>query len=233
MVRSMLPVRLLAAALPLLGAGGCQGTRPPGTEPPVTAAPTPKDRTPQLGAVLPGAPRPLAPFATRPLAIYPLQRIAPGDSLGWAARAATAAFDDELRFALAGRTGLSAWRGLADVERAAKRATPYSPTLRDLPVEALVGRLDDRNRWVPATVAESVRILSGLVDVRWVLLPAQLRFVPAPEGGQLASVRLVLVDVRTGEIAAAADVRGEPATAWSPAVIAGLAGRVADQFVAP
>lgn len=218
--------------------GACGGS-PAAESAPKPAAPKapPKDDTPQLGAVAANAPRPMAAWATRPTGVYPLQRIAPADSAGWAAAipdvaAAMQAFDDELRFALTQRRGLSEWKQLPDLERAARRAVPFSPVLRDLPVEALVGKLDERLRSVPGSLAESIRKISGLTDVRWALVPAQVKFVAAA-GGQRAVVRVLLIDARTGEIGFAADVLGEVAPSWAPVVLASVAQRVADQFVAP
>jgi hypothetical protein len=241
MPRSVVVNALLSAALAASVAASmaaCGGTPAPDSaaKPPAPAAP-PKDDTPQLGAVVSGASRPMSPWATRPVAVYPLQRIAPADSAGWASAipdvsAAMQAFDDELRFALTQRRGLSEWKQLPDLERAARRAVPFSPVLRDLPVEALVGKLDERLRSVPGSLAESIRKISGLTDVRWALVPAQVKFVPAA-GGQRAVVRVLLIDARTGEIGFAADVLGEVAPAWAPVVLASVAQRVADQFVAP
>jgi hypothetical protein len=179
----------------------------------------------------------MAAWATRPVAVYPLQRVAPADSAGWAAAipdvsAALQAFDDELRFAFGQRRGLSEWKQVPDLERAARRAVPFAPALRDLPVDGLVAKLDERLRSVPGGLAESIRKISGLTDVRWALVPAQVKFVPAP-GGQRAVVRVLLVDARTGEIGYAADVLGEVSPTWAPVVLASAAQRVADQFVAP
>jgi hypothetical protein len=227
----------LAAGLGLSALTACGATRPADPDKPIAPKAPPRDNTPQLGAVAAGSARPLGTWATRPVAVYALQRLAPGDSAGWTAAIADPAdvqrrFDDELRFALEQRRGIPEWKQLPDLERAAKRATPFSPALRDLPVEPLTGKLDERLRTVPAPLAESIRMIGGLTGIRWALVPAQLKFVAAP-GGQRAAVRLVLVDARTGEIGFAADVLGEPAAAFGPGVIASVAQRVADQFVAP
>lgn len=232
-----LAVVTCTAALALSAIPACGGARPADPDKPAAPKAPPKDNTPQLGAVAAGSARPLGTWATRPTAVYPLQRLAPGDSAGWTAAIADPAalqraFDDELRFALEQRRGIPEWKQLPDLERAARRATPFSPALRDLPVEPLTGKLDERLRTVPAPLAESIRMLSGFTGIRWALVPAQLKFVPAP-GGQRASVRIVLVDARTGEIGFAADVLGEPAAAFGPGVVASVAQRVADQFVAP
>jgi hypothetical protein len=226
---------VVAMGLPALAA--CGGSRHADPDKPAAPKRAPKDNTPQLGAVAPGGVRPMGPWATRPVAVYALQRLAPNDSAGWTSAIADPpalqrAFDDELRFAFEQRRGLPEWKQLPDLERAARRATPFSPMLRDLPVEALVGRLDERLRTVPAPLAESIRMIGGLTGTRWALVPAQLKFLPAP-GGQRAVVRVLLVDGRSGEIGFAADVLGEPAAAFGPTVVASVAQRIADQFVAP
>lgn len=242
------PASLAAAAL-LAALGGCRGSAP-GTAPAAPATPRPeKPQVAQLGPVPASAPRPLAVFATRAVAVYPAQRLLPGDPLGWATRfpdpvAVLASFDEELRFALADRTGLGAWKWPADLERLARRARPVRIQLRDLPVDPLQGKVGEAQRTVPAGVAESMRLVLGFTDARWGFLPVHLRFVPVPPNvsgagdpaapvPQRAVLRVALVDARTGEVGFLGEVVGDPFPAWSPAVLASLAGRVADQFLAP
>ncbi len=191
----------------------------------------------QLGPVPSGGARPLTLFATRAMAVYPVQRLAPGDTLGWSARVADvnallASLDDEIRFAFDGRKGLGTWHFVPALERAARRAVPYRPAIRDLPVEPLMGVLSEDIRTIPAGLAESVRMIGGLTDVRWALVPVQVSFAPS-EGGQRAVLRIALIDVRLGEVAFAGDVLGETAATWSGTVLASVAQRLADQFVAP
>lgn len=228
-----------AAVTPLLGLAALAcGGRSSATDTAARPAPKPtRNAAVQLGPVATGAPRPLALFATRAIAVYPVQRLSPGDTLGWSARIADvnallASLDDEIRFAFEGRKGLGTWHFVPALERAARRAVPYRPSIRDLPVEPLMGVLSEDVRSIPAGLAESVRMIGGLVDVRWALVPVQLSFAPA-EGGQRAVLRIALIDVRLGEVAFAGDVLGESTGTWSGTVLASVAQRVADQFVAP
>jgi hypothetical protein len=103
------------------------------------------------------------------------------------------------------------------------------PTL--LPADRLRGRLTGGNM-VGEPLASQLRALSAIGGSRLALVPVELRFENAA-GGARPELRLVLIDTRTSMIRLALDAGGEAQSSFSPALLASIAGRVADLFAAP
>jgi hypothetical protein len=57
-----------------------------------------------------------------------------------------------------------------------------------------------------------------------------MRVAPDASGGGRATAHIVVVDTRAAKITWKGDVSGDVARAFTPAIAAGLAGRVADLF---
>lgn len=111
--------------------------------------------------------------------------------------ALTAWADSLLEASLAERAPEVLWVFPAEVRRQARKAA---------------GRLPDGPNWgqsvmrstqlktVPDPLRGNLRILMGLADGRFALLPASLHLTPAPEGGVRARLEAVLTDTRSGAV---------------------------------
>jgi hypothetical protein len=180
-------------------------------------------------------------FASRPVLIYPVQRVLEGDSLGWAAsipdrRAYLADFDAEFAFAMNDRQGLRAWKTLEAVDRAVKRVGPYAPEIREMPVSSLIGKIGEKERVLPASLADPMRAVSGFIEARWALLPVAIRFErvgPATSTAGRAVLRVAFIDTRAGEVGWIGDIASDTASSMSPKLLASVAQKLADQIVAP
>ena len=83
-------------------------------------------------------------------------------------------------------------------------------------------------------LAGQLRSLVALNDARYVLVPAELRFERAAQsaGAARAVLRVTVVDARMSRVRWAGDVASDTVSAFSPALAAGVAARLAD-LVAP
>lgn len=182
--------------------------------------------------------RPLAGMADQALIVLPTRYLRTADSLGWAAqvdeREWLSSVDDEIAFALSQRGAGRRWTLPADLSRAVRRNAAFAPDPGTVAAEPLRPRGRALEPRVPEPLISQLRSLIALRDdVRYALLPVEVRFEAAPEGGGRAVLNLVLVDVRRSEVAWAMDVASEPVDGFSPAVAASLGSRVADLIAAP
>ena len=182
--------------------------------------------------------RPLAGMADQALIVLPTRYLRASDSLGWSSevdeRRWLSSVDDEIAFALDQRGAARRWTLPADLARAVRRNAAFAPDPATVAAEPLRPRGRERPPRVPEPLISQLRSLIALRDeVRYALLPVEVRFEAVPEGGGRAVLHLVLVDVRRSEIAWAADVPSESVQAFSPAVAASLGSRVADLIAAP
>jgi hypothetical protein len=87
---------------------------------------------------------------------------------------------------------------------------------------------------VPEPLISQLRSLIALRDeVRYALLPVEIRFEAVDGEGGRAVLNLVLVDVRRAEVVWAVDLASEASHAFSPALAASLGSRFADLVAAP
>ena len=180
--------------------------------------------------------RPLAALAAQRLIVLPVQTLRGGDSLGWGARipgmrSYLASVDDEIAFALAERGLKDTWVYPPALARSARR----SPTLAVDPyaLGASALRTAQRAEGSPLVdpLASQLRALVALHDARYALVPAELRFEGASGKGR-AVLWLTLVDARSATLRWAGDVASDPVGAFSPALAASLAARLAELVVA-
>lgn len=128
---------------------------------------------------------PLAPFAAQRIVVVPTQRLRAGDSLGWAARAGEPAsylgrVDDEIVFTL-GERGLGRlWMMPGDVVRALRRNPTFEVDPHALDVDQFLRRPGREEVEVTGAVRAQLRAITALGDARYVLVPTELRFEPAP-----------------------------------------------------
>ena len=192
-------------------------------------------RTAPPDAAAAPAPRPLAGMAAQPVVVVPVQRLGAGDRLGWSAPAGPApallrALDDELAFALRERGTAPAWTLPPDVVRTARRSPTLGVDPYAVPVDALVGRVPPE---LPMALLQPLRAIAALGGQRYVLVPAELRFLPRADGSGEAVLRVSLVDTRGGRQVWAGDVRSDPAITFHRGLLTSLAEHFADLIAAP
>jgi len=144
-------------------------------------------------------------------------------------RAYLSAFDDEFAFAIRDHGLRVQWAFPPDLARSARRnpgytADPYGLTLAPLPpVER------DPTKLIEDPLAGQLRTFTGLFNARYALVPVELAIVPDPTGGH-AALHVVIVDTRAARVMWKGDISSDGARNFSPALAAGVAGRLADLF---
>lgn len=228
-----------ALAIALAGAAGC-ASRPAATPGSAEAAPAPD--------------APLATLAGERIVVAPAQRVRDAGALGWMAEVRSprdylASLDDEIAYALDDRGVGRGWVMPKDVARSARRNPTFAADPYALGVAPLLpsARRPRGGEPLAEPLASQLRAIVALGDARYVLVPVELRFerVPArassagstaptaPAGAPgRAVLHLALVDARASQVRWAGDVASDTASRFSPALAAGVAGRVAD-LVAP
>jgi hypothetical protein len=144
-------------------------------------------------------------------------------------RAYLSAFDDEFAFAIRDHGLRVQWAFPPDLARSARRnpgytADPYGLTLAPLPpVER------DPTKLIEDPLAGQLRTFTGLFNARYALVPVELAIVPDPTGGH-AALHVVIIDTRAARVMWKGDISSDGARNFSPALAAGVAGRLADLF---
>jgi len=183
--------------------------------------------------------RPLAALAGQRVVVLPVHYLRGGDSLGWGAQTGATreylgGLDDEIAFALKERGFQTAWAFPEDVKRTARRNSAYVSDPHSLAAEGMRGLLrTEKDRRVLDPLATQIRSLVGLLDARFALLPVEVRFEKTPNGSGVALLRIVLIDARASEVTWQADIMSDPSPTLSPALLASLAGHLADLIAAP
>ena len=183
--------------------------------------------------------RPLAGLAGQRVVVLPVHYLRGGDSLGWAARTGATreylgGLDDEITFALKERGFQTAWAFPDEVTRTARRNSAYVPDPRSLAAESLRGVLrTEKERRVLDPLATQIRSLVGLHDARFALFPVEVRFEKTATGSGVAWLRVVIIDARASEVTWQADIMSDPSPTLSPALLASLAGHLADLIASP
>lgn len=179
--------------------------------------------------------RPLELLASQPILVLPTQYLSFGDSLGWQSAVTRraeylAGLDDEIGFAL-GERGLSRkWTFASGISRVARAnstmvADPYA-----LSAESLRGPTSVEQSLTDA-LGTQIRTLLALVNGRFILLPVELKTESA-SGTGAAVLKLVLIDGKLAKVKWIGEVRSERLRAFSPAIAASIASRLAD-LIAP
>jgi hypothetical protein len=190
------------------------------------------------GEATDAAPRqaaPLAMFRSQPLVVTPVQRLRASDELGWAAAAGDAngqlaALDSAIAVAMRER-GASGWAFASDVVRSARRNPTMAPDPHALAIdELLVKRLPAQ---LTGSLGSQLRAIVAFGGQRYVLVPAELRYVRRADGRGEAVLRVVLVDSRLSQPLWSLDVHSAPADAYSRALLAGVANHLADLISPP
>ena len=186
------------------------------------------------------ADRPLADLAAQRVVVVPTQLLRAGDSLGFAATAGDPAaylraLDDEISFALRERGLAGRWIMPGDAARMARRNPTFGIDAHALAAEEMragVRRRDPPD--IPVPLATQLRALVALggEGTRHALVPGELRFAGTP-GAARAVLHVVLVDTRRAQVAWEGDVWSDPVERFSPALLASVAGNLANLISAP
>jgi hypothetical protein len=139
--------------------------------------------------------------------------------------------DDEIAFALRERGLKAKWAFPEDLVRSSKRNPGYAVDPYSISVDPLAPVERDPEKHIGEPLASQLRAFAGLFNARYALIPVEMKLVPDAAGGR-ATLHLVLVDTRGAKLTWKGDVQGDIAKSFSPAIAAGLAGRVADLFIA-
>jgi hypothetical protein len=237
----------LSGRRPLLGAGllavvitaGCSGPATPAPTPVPAPVPSPAPvATPAPAAPLPAPPPPpLAGFAGRKLAVFPLQRLAGGDSTtqpmtATGMRARGAAFDSAFARVLEAR-GLGAqWVLAPAMARIAQREVINRTDVRALAVQGLGPQRRPNDLELREPLASQLRPLVAMADVRFAVVPVDVRVTTGADGRRTARLRVAVLDVRAGQVLTIPEVTGAPA-ADEAAALEGAAVAFADLVLAP
>lgn len=175
----------------------------------------------------------LAPLASDALIVLPVHALRLSvpewtDKIG-EHRAYLGTVDDEIAFAIRERAIKGKWAFPADLARAAKRNPGYVPDPYTIALDPLVPVERDTEKIIGEPLAGQLRAFAGLFNARYALVPVEIRIVPDAGGGR-ATIHLVIVDTRAAKVTWKDDVTGDALRAFSPAIAAGIAGRVADLF---
>ena len=181
--------------------------------------------------------RPLASMSAQPVVVVPTQRVHADDATGWLAAAGPraallAALDDELAFAVRERGTASAWAWGPDVVRTLRRSPTIAADAHALPVDALLGSRGTPPE-LPDALVQPLRGIAAVGGQRYVVVPAELRFVRRDDGQGEAVLRVALVDTRGARRVWSGDVRSAPASTFGRGLLASLAEHFADLIAAP
>jgi len=176
----------------------------------------------------------LAPLAAEPLVVLPLQglrfTVPEWTSRVGDERAYLNSVDDEIAFAIRERAFKGQWAFPADLARSARRNPGYAADPYTIAMDPLKPVERDPEKIIAEPLAGQLRAFAGLFNARYAFVPVEMRVAPDASGGGRATVHAVVVDTRAAKITWKGDVAGDVVAAFSPAIAAGLAGRVADLF---
>lgn len=171
--------------------------------------------------------------------VTPTQALRETDALGWTAqiprsRALLRAVDDSIRAELGARGIDKQWVFPDALERAAQLNPSYAVNPYALDARGLISPSVVPGTTVAGTLATQLRTIVALQEsARGVLIPVELRFDRLPSGEGEAVLHVVLVDGRTRDIRWVGDVRSNPSSTFSQALLTSLAAHFADLITAP
>ncbi len=180
--------------------------------------------------------RPLERLAGEHMVVLPVQYLIFADSLGWSlvappSRKYLTTLDDEITFALGERGLKNQWKFAPDVARSAARNATYAPDPYALAASQLRSGIKSDAWQLTEPLASQLRSLVALTDARYVMLPVEVRLTGSHGSGR-AMLHVVVIDARRSQIQWAGDVMTASTRAFSPALAADLASRLADLVVA-
>lgn len=206
-----------------MGSAGCTAVQPPPSS--------------QVDAT---AAQPLSYFAAARIMAMPAQLFRTDDPMGWSAqvtdpRAYLAAADSAIERELRARNYATNWIFPAELVRSAKRNPTYATDPSAIRAADAVRRLEHGgSKSLAEPAASQLRVLAGLHDARYALVPVELRFERGSEGsaGGKAVLHLALVDIRGARLDWTGEVASDEAASLAPALLSSLARHFAD-LIAP
>jgi hypothetical protein len=178
---------------------------------------------------------PLSPMASQHVMVLPVQLLR-ADSGAWVDQGKWEKFrrelDDSIGSAIANRGVGKTWKYAADVAKIAKRNPEYVNDVYSMGVQPMRAVKYKIGEPIPDLFNNNLRLLIGIADTRYVLLPVEIWFARKGEQ-QIAVLKLAMVDGRGGSFVWMGEVGTDPATSYTPALINSLAARVADLVAAP
>ncbi len=183
---------------------------------------------------------PLAALAAQRIVVTPLYAIRVAPELGWAdhigkQRDVMRQVDEDIMSAFADRGFRSRWVFPEDLVRSYRLNSTYATDPYALGEEALrTGTIEPGTR-LAEPLASQVRVIIALHDGRYVLAPVELRFERAGATGAAgrAVLRIALLDARFSDVRLITTVQSDTASAFSPAMLQGVATRMANLITAP
>jgi hypothetical protein len=192
-------------------------------------------RTPKAAEQSPDS-RLLDAFAAQRIVVAPTGYVRGGDSLGWVQamggnKPAGRSLDSAIARALEDRGLSQRWVMPPALVRAFERNRSYATDPYLLAMEPLRSSVFISGKKYGEPLSSQLRAMTALeTDVRYVLLPVELKFEPYG-GGVRGVLKMALLDTRAAEARYVGHVNGAPARAAGPALgNVGLA--VADLFLA-
>jgi hypothetical protein len=228
------PIRFAALAL-VVSCARPAATPAPSSASASTPSAPPATQAPSAG--LQGAARgALAPLASEPLVVLPVQTLrltVPdwSDKVG-DPRAYLSTVDDEIAFAVRERAFRGKWAFAPELARSARRNPTYAVDPYTIALDPLPAVERDAEKILAEPLAGQLRAFAGLFNARYAFVPVELRLAPDAGGGARATLHAVVIDTRAARLTWKGDVTGDAVRSFSPAVAAGIAGRVADLFTA-
>ena len=217
-----------AHVLVLLASLACGGS---------AAKPATSEVSPAPATVL-ARPGELSRFAALKVMVLPAQYVQPDDHPAWrntatVEKALLASLDSAVEVALNQRGMQTVWVYPTALQRSAKRNPTYltDPYVMQalVPVRQAIKKPQDA---LSEPFASQLRALAGVSDSRYAYIPLVLRFEPVGLTAQSRAVlRSVVVDARGAQVVWVGEVASEPQAAFSAAILASLAQRVADLVV--
>jgi hypothetical protein len=178
---------------------------------------------------------PLSPMASQHVMVLPVQMLR-ADSGAWIDQSKWEKFrrelDDSIASVISNRGVGKTWKYAPDVVKIAKRNPEYVNDPYSMGVQAMRTVKYKIGDPIPDLFNNNLRLLIGIADTRYVLLPVEIWFA-RKDALQIAVLKLALVDGRGGSFVWMGEVGTDPATAMSPAVINTLAARIADLVALP
>ena len=195
--------------------------------------------SPKEPAVTPAAPsRPLAGMSAQRVMVTPVFSLVAKPDLPWSSsigrqqtvmRQLDADIASELR-----ERGLRDWVFAEALVRSYQANPTYAADPYRLAMEPLRDPKLPLGSRLGEPLATQVRTMVALSDGRYVLAPVELRFERVGSGSAGRGVlRLALLDARSSEVRWLGEAVGDTASAYSPAITASVAAKLADMIVAP
>lgn len=172
------------------------------------------------------------------MVVLPLQTVEGGAGAEWrggrAADALRAVADSALETALGGRGLAAQWIFPPALQRAARRNPTYVTDPYLVRASDVVARaLRRRDEPIGDPFASQLRVLTGVSDARYALVPLELRLQPPTAGGVArASLTLAIIDSRGAQLVWTGSVAADGASAEVAPLVESIAQRVGDLVVA-